>query len=321
MLSDWLAEAIVGFTNWWPAGTMLSYTFMVKAFIAGILVSLICGAVGSLVVGNRMAFFSDALAHTAFAGVALGLLLGLLTGAARGSFFYLHGIPFIMVGFGVVVGLAIAFVRERTGLTSDTVIGVFFAWAVGFGAVLLSAVGKRGYFRVEQFIFGDPLAISETGLLVLALLGLLTLGLLLFMYNQLLFASFNPSLARSRNISVRLGNYLFIALLAMIVNLCVSTVGALLINAMLVVPAATAANLCRNMRQMFWVSILLSLLASVGGIWFTFAFHPVIGGSELELGASGVVVVLTVLLFFASMIVGPWWKGRSVDAPPAAAKA
>src|SRR5262249_16315560 len=152
-----------------------------------------------------------------------------------------------MIGFGILVGLAIAFVRDQTSLTSDTVIGVFFAGAVGFGALLLKALSRKSYYSPENFLFGSPGTVTSEELIYLFLLVLVTGGFLYWMYNRLIFTSFNPSLARSRQIPVRLCSYLFIALLALIVNLSLKIVGALLINALLIVPAATAANCCRNM--------------------------------------------------------------------------
>src|SRR5207248_6381394 len=156
-------------------------------------------------------------------------------------------------------GLGIAYVRERTALASDTVIGVFFAGAIGFGAMLFKALNARSYMTPENFLFGDPTYVSTVDLLALLVLTLLTGAVLAWIYNQLVFTSFNASLARSRRFSMRLCNYLFIVLLAVIVNLSLKTVGALLINALLVVPAATAGNLSRNLRQMFWLSLGLSL--------------------------------------------------------------
>jgi zinc transport system permease protein len=307
---EWLEQPIQEFSNLFPPGSFLWHMFMVKALLGILLVSLICGAVGSLVVSNRMAFFSDALAHTAFAGIAIGLLTGLAIGAVKDSMFYHQGIPFIMVALGIIVGLAIAFVRERTELASDTVIGVFFAWAMGFGALLLSTLGPRGYYKVENFLFGSPITISVLDLIILAVLAVLTLALLLFMYNQMVFTSFNPSLARSRNMSLRLCNYLFIILLAMIVNLCLKAVGALLINALLIVPAATAANLCRNMRQLFWTTMAISVTLSVLGLWLSFEVVIPMAGGDLTFGPGGAIVVLNVLLFFVSMLVaGPRRKG------------
>src|SRR5262249_33606136 len=156
----------------------------------------------------------------------------------------------VMVAFGILVGVAIAYVRETTNLANDTVIGVFFAGAIGFGAMLFKALAARRFVNPDAFLFGDPLLVSKWDTIVLFGLAFLTGGVLTWIYNRLVFTSFNQSLARSRQIPVRYCNYVFIVLLALIVNLSVTTVGALLINALLVVPAATANNLARNMRQL-----------------------------------------------------------------------
>src|SRR5438552_1021825 len=123
MQIDWLSALIDRAAN-----TLNIARYELLAFVVVVLVSTICGAVGSLVVGNRMAFFSDALAHSAFAGVGLGLLVGLLTGAEGNSF--LPWLTAIMVVFGILVGVGIVFVREKSGQANDTIIGVFFAGAI-----------------------------------------------------------------------------------------------------------------------------------------------------------------------------------------------
>src|ERR1700680_602679 len=115
-MTAWLDNLIEAMCRNVFAGTFLAQEFTLRALLAIILVSLICGAVGSLVVGNRMAFFSDALAHCAFAGVAIGLLTALIFPAPKGAPFYTWGMSAMMVGFGIAVGLAIAFVKERSSL-------------------------------------------------------------------------------------------------------------------------------------------------------------------------------------------------------------
>jgi zinc transport system permease protein len=302
-LSNLLEEAIVSLASWFPEGSFLGFEPNVKGLLAVILVSLICGAVGSLVVGNRMAFFSDALAHCTFAGISLGLLTGVAFGLVDNKAFFDWGIPAIMVVFGILVGLGIAFVRESTTLTSDTVIGVFFAGAIGLGAMLMKRLNRLTYFNPENFLFGSMATVSADNLLLLAGVALVTFTVLGLLYNQLVFTSFNPSLARSRRIPVRLCSYLFIALLALIINLCLSIVGALLINALLLVPVATACNVCRNLRQLFWLTTGLCLVTGVGGMWLSWEFDIADGG--------GSIVVLGVFLFFLSMLLGPLaarWK-------------
>jgi zinc transport system permease protein len=311
VLTDWLETAITTLARLFPAGFFLSSPDSLRGLLAVLLVCFVCGTVGSLVVGNRMAFFSDALAHCAFAGVALGLLTGLLAGLPISSNFYHWGVIAIMVFFGVLIGIAIVFVREKTTLASDTVIGVFFAGAIGFGAMLLSALGNRSRLKPEQFLFGNPFWVNNEDMLTLIALALVTGLLLVWIYNRLVFASFNSSLARSRRFPMRMFNYVFIILLALIVNLSLKTVGALLINSMLIVPAATASNLCRNMRQMFWLSLGLSLLSGLAGYWAALTLHlpDPGGGAPIYFGAGGTIVVVSMLLFFTSMMVGPKIRG------------
>lgn len=280
------------------------HAYQFRAILSVLLVTAICGMVGALVVGNRMAFFSDAMAHCAFAGVALGVVLTLTLGTPAEQESLRWIIPLVMVGFGALVGLAIAYVRERTELASDTVIGVFFAGAIGFGAMLLSALKQRRAIDPETFLFGSPLYVQDVDFLYLTILFVLTIVTILWRYNHLLLASFNPSLARSRRVSIRLNNYLFILLLALIVNLSIVTVGALLINAMLVVPAATASNMSRNLRQMFWLTLGTSIFSGLAGLYLAATYRMRIGTAEpVEFGPSGTIICVTVILFFFSMFV------------------
>jgi zinc transport system permease protein len=310
-LTDLVDSAVRCFCNLWPEGWFFHYAFNVHGLLAILMVALVCGAIGSLVVGNRMAFFSDALAHTAFAGMAFALILFvfILPSVANVRDWTI----LIMIIFGIVVGLGIAWVQERTSLASDTVIGVFFAGAIGFGAVFMKAVaGHREFFSLENFLFGDPLTTTAADLLYLFLLVIATALFLIFIYNPLVFTTFNVSLARSRRIRIRVCNYLFIAFLGVIVNLCLHIVGALLINALLIVPAATAANISRNMRQMFWWSIVLCLTVGCAGqiVSWELVVPGRSPGSRIQFGTGGIIVVLSVLLFFLSIALGPLWRDR-----------
>jgi zinc transport system permease protein len=318
---DWLERAVDWVLALFPHSDYGFFGIQATVFglLAVIVVSLICGFVGSLVIGSRMAFFSDALAHAAFAGISIGfltaLVFGLLGRFNKPEDFFDIATP-IMVGFGILVGLGIAYVGERTALANDTVIGVFFAGAMGFGAMLLKGISQLGhYFNPEDFLFGSPATVSSRGLQMLCLLAALTAGLLALMYNQMLFTSFNPSLARSRRVWVRFCTYLFIALLAVIINVCLLTVGALLINALLIVPAATASNLARNLRQMFWATVGLSLAVGITG--YVLAYHLQVrlpSGRPLTFGSGGMIVVLSVVLFFLSMGLAAWQRRRVVKA-------
>jgi zinc transport system permease protein len=298
----WLAEFVRSAADFF--GTDL---FVIRSIMMLVALCLLCGMVGAMVVGNRMAFFSDAMAHCALAGIALGVLSVVLSGTDRATEAWL--VPLVMVAFGVAVGAAMVYVRDRTGLAHDTVIGVFFALALGFGAMLVKMVQTVSRISIETFLFGNLLMVSETDVLMISAAAALVFGVFLWRYNQLMFASFNPSLARTRRMSVTINNYLFIVLLALVVNLSIKAVGALLINALLVVPAAAAANVSRNLRQMFWMTVGFCLASGVIGYWFSQRFELSVGTAQnVRFAPSGVIVVTSVGLFFGSMAVVAVWN-------------
>lgn len=304
---EWLEHAIEMMGNQFSPETFFSYAFNIKATLAILFTCLLCGCVGGLVVGNRMAFFSDALAHCAFAGIALGLCLFMLFNVTDQQFRDMT--MTIMIVFGIFVGLLIAWVRERTNLASDTVIGVFFAFAIGIGAVFMNIVARRRrVFDIEAFIFGDPLVVRPHELVYLAILFIVTIVFLLWYYNDLVLMSVHPSLALSRNVRVRLLRYLLIVLLGILVNLCLWVVGSLLINGLLIVPAATAANLARNVRQLFWWTLAVSLVSGLGGQWLSWELGQ---RYQLRLNSGGPIIVLCCLFFFATLAIRPLLRGRS----------
>jgi zinc transport system permease protein len=311
-LAGWLDCGIDALTELpWPDDTFATYGYNVRGILATLVVCFVCGALGTLVVGNRMSFFSDALAHCAFAGVGLGLVICVLTGSipipgdALGTTLFHQRITTIMVCFGVGVGLLIAFVREQTGLASDTVIGVFYAASIGLGAVFTRMVSGQRFFNIEDFIFGNPTSATSWQVVLLILLAAGAALFLGVMYNWLLLASASPSLALSRRVPVRLCRYSLIVLLALMVNLSQQITGTLLINGLLIVPAATAANLASNLRQMFWFSIAIALAVGAAGYLLSWEMSCRSDG-RFAVGISGSIVVLSALLFALSMLLRRW---------------
>jgi zinc transport system permease protein len=288
----------------------------VNALLAITLVGLVCGSVGSLVIGNRMSFFSDAMAHCAFAGVSLGLLTVIIVDPAPGRIddsAYRWLVPLVMILFGAAVGVGIAYFREHSNLAADSIIGVFFALAIGFGAMLIPEVNKRGQrFDPEAFLFGSPMFAQAEDQLLLIVLGMLVFVFIVVRFNSVVFASFSPSLARSRRVSVRLNQYLFVVLLSLVVNLSIKVVGVLLINALLVVPAAAASNCARNTRQLFLISLGLTL--GCGWVGYFISKNWVLklpGVQPVEFRMGGTIVVLTVLCFFVTAFLARL-RGRHV---------
>ena len=289
--------------------------FVVNSFIAVVLLGVTCGSIGSTVVGNRMAFFSDAMAHTAFAGVALALLSVIFFAGIRSTKAadpYLWVVLPVMVGTGCVVGVLMTAARERTGLTNDTVIGVFFAAAVGLATMVLPEVRKVVNIDPEQFLYGSILFVTGEDIAYLAALCVLTVASVAWRYNAWAAAAINPSLAKSRGVAVRLDSYLFAVLLALVVNVALRSVGILLINALLVVPAAAAANVARNAREVFALTLAGTVAACVLGLWVSHSVRLPVGPPPgLEVRPAGTIVVLCVLGFIGTMALGSLRRSRS----------
>jgi zinc transport system permease protein len=293
-----LIAAMTGFLELDPI-----FQLYLNAYCAIALTCAITGILGTFIVGNRLAFFSDALAHCAFTGIALGLLLALLQQGLSEQAIDDRFVPIVMMIAGVCFAVGIVYVREQTALPSDTIIAVFFAGAIGFGVMLLAGLRRFTSIDPDQYLFGNPLFVNAVDLIALGcLICILLVGLRWF--NPFLLSSFSTSLARSRQINTHLLQYLFVILIALAVNISIRAVGVLLINAMLLVPAATAANLARNIRQFFWLTLGISLTTGLLGLWLSDHLAIPVANSRqpLQFGPSGLIVVFSVILFFLSTI-------------------
>lgn len=244
--------------------------FMQQALVALILLAPMAATMGVQVVSFRMAFFSDAISHSAFAGVALGLIFSINPHVA-------------MPVFGILVGLGIMAVQRNSALSSDTIIGVFFSAVMAFGLAVVSrdnAVARD----LQQFLYGDILTITETDIRWLIGLFFALAAFQIWGYNRLLYIGLNSVVAKAHRINVFFWQYLFAGLLALVVMFSVWAVGVLLVTALLIVPAATARNLARTAGGMFWWSILVSVTSAVAGL--------VLSAQEWAGTATGATVVL-----------------------------
>lgn len=236
--------------EWAQAGSMY---FMKNALLALLVISPLFGVLSTMVVTRRMSFFSDALGHSAFTGVAIGAICGLaepLWGA---------------VVFAVLLALLFTVVRRRTNLASDTVIGVFSSTAVALG-IFIATLNGGSFTRFNAYLIGDILSVTpgKIGLLLLTLLGVLALWGASF--NKLILSAVHPALADSRGIGVFLQDALFSVAVAVVVTLSMSWVGLLVINSLLVLPAASARNLAKNMFQYHLFALLAAVSSGVAGL-------------------------------------------------------
>lgn len=256
--------------------------FMKRAILAMLFIAPAAAAVGVPLVHFRMAFFSDAIGHSAFTGVAIGVLLGvhpLLT----------------MVAFGLFVAWAITLVKGRTELTPDTVIGVFFSTVIALGIAVISA--QKGLTRnLQAYLYGDLLAVSGLELLWMAGLLLAVCVYLFLTYNKIMLLGVHEGFAKSMGVPVRALELSFAIVVALVVTTAIRAVGILLVTALLVVPAASARNVARGAPGAFWASIAISVLSGLLGIAVSYYLDT----------ATGATVVLFAAAFFAATAL---WKG------------
>ena len=252
------------------------YEFMRLALLAVLLIAPLLGALGTVVVANRLAFFSEAVGHAAFTGIALGVILGLADPM------------WPMVGFALLLALAIAWVRRRGGLSSDTAIGLVMAFTVSLGIVILSRGGN--FARDTNFLIGDMLGITPRDVAGLAGLAVVALALFLAFFNRLLLASASPALARSRARRPGAAELLFAAMLAVVVTCSLPWIGILVINALLILPAAAARNLARSTAQFFGWAVAFSLVAGVAGLVASF-YASTATGATIVLAAMGIYLL------------------------------
>ena len=230
---------------------MLSYRFMQRALWGVLLIMPLFSLLGTMVVNQGLSFFSDALGHSAMTGVGLGVLLGLSDQTPA------------MIAFAVVFALLMNTIRHSRLSSSDTVIGVFSSCGVALGLVLLSRGSFSGY---QSLLIGDILSITADRLWVLGGTLAAVMALWLLCANGFLAVSISPSLARSRGMAVRWLDNLFVVVIAVVVMLAIRWVGLLLINAMLVLPAAAARNIARGMRGYTLLALVFSLFSGVLGL-------------------------------------------------------
>lgn len=262
--------------GWAGAGYLpeaLAYGFVVNALFAGLLIGPVLGGLGTLVVVKRFAFFSEAVGHAALTGVAIGILLGEPYTGPYGSLF----------GYCLLFGLLLNYLRNRTGLSPDTLIGVFLSVSLAVGAsLLLVLAGRINIHILENVLFGSVLTVNAQDLAVLTLVSLLVMALTIPLYNRFMLASFNPQLASVRGVAVKPLDYLFVMLVALVTVAAVKVIGAILVGALLVIPAAAARLLSQSLKGFFWLSVLIATFCTLIGIFLPIALElPVPSGASI----------------------------------------
>ncbi len=260
---------------------VFQFPFMLRALLAGLLVALTAGTVGVFVVQRGLSFLGDGLAHAAFGGVALGLLLEIAQPL------------WIALPFTLLASLGIAWVRTQTRLSSDTAIGIFFAVSVALGVLFISL--KPGYtVDAWSLLFGSILGVGQGDLLVIAAVAVLSLLLIILLWGRLAYATFDGELAQTDGVNIAWLEYLLFALTAVIIVASVKVVGVILIAAYLVIPAASARLMSHSLLRMSLLSIGFGLFSTVFGLLASY-FLDVPSGSTIILTQAAIFVLVALL--------------------------
>jgi len=265
----------------------LTYTFVINALLCALLIGPTLGAIGTLVVAKRMAFFSSAIGNAALTGIAIGIILGEPVAAPYVSLF----------SFAILFAIYLNFSRNRSGMSHDTLIGVFLAASLALGSTLMLGVTKKINVHIlDNFLFGSIITASSSDISLLVFAVIAAVGIGMKNYNKFLLSGLNPSLASVRQVPVIKYEYIFVILIALITVASVKIVGAVLVEALLIIPAAAARNISRSLKSFVIWSVLISTISAITGIILPMQL-------ELSVPTGGAIIIIATLFFIATLLV------------------
>ena len=245
---------------------LLQWDFMKNAFLAIIIMCPLFGLVSTMIVTGKMSFFSDALGHSAFTGIAIGCICGI-------------GNPtWVAVVFSVVFALLFSFVRSRSSQTADTLIGVFSSTAVALG-IFIATFGGGSFTKYNTYLIGDILSVTPGQIGMLAIILMSVILFWVIFNNKMVLTNIYPQLASSRGISTGLMQTVFTTVIAVIVTLAISWVGLLILNSLLVLPGAASRNVSKNLKQYHLFSVVFALVAGMAGLVVSYYLGTSAGAS------------------------------------------
>lgn len=263
----------------------MEYDFMKNAFLAMLIITPLFGILGTMIVNNRMAFFSDALGHSAFTGIAVGVVFGL------------SDTNLSMIIFAIAFALLLNWIKRRNTVSTDTIISVFSSLGTAAGLVILSRNGN--FSEYSSLLVGDILSITPKEIILLFAIFIVTIIFWGLCFNKLHALSINESLAKSKGILTSLLDHCFVVIIALIIMLSIRWVGILIINALLILPAASSRNLASNMREYHRFAIEISMFSGILGLVVSY-YNSTATGPTIVIAASAV--------FFLTLAAKPFVK-------------
>jgi len=278
----------------------LQFAFMRNALLAGVLVSVACGIIGTFVVVNRIVFISGGIAHAAYGGIGLGyfvkynLLPTLLAGSTlaqdqRPGYFPIVG----AIVFSLLSALGMGWVQRRTRERADTVIGVL--WAIGMSVGIVFVDLTAGYkVDLMSYLFGSILAVPRPDLIVMVVLDAVIVLLVALLYKELLAISFDETFALIENVPVDAVYLVLLSMIALTVVMLMRVVGLIMVIAMLTIPAAISGQFTKDLKKMMALAVVLGMVFTTTGLWISYAWNLTSGASIILV--AGLAYLLTLLI-------------------------
>ena len=267
----------------------LQFEFMQNALIAGLLASVICGVMGTMVVVNRIVFLSGGIAHAAFGGIGL-------------AFFF--GWPYLVgtIGFSVIAALVMAIITLKAKHRADTIIGVIWAIGMALGILLLDLT--PGYnVDLMSYLFGSILTVPDSDIWMMVGVAAVIFGVVTYFYNDYLALSYDEEFAQIRGVRVNTLYVLMIVMLALGVVMIIQVVGLILVIALMTIPPYIAEKYSKSLVSMMVLSSVLSALFTVIGLWLSYVFNLTSGASIIIVAGVGFLISLGVEQLMASGLV------------------
>ena len=263
----------------------IDYQFMKNALVAIILITPIFAILGTMIVNNKMAFFSDALGHSALTGIALGSLIGI------------SNLNIGMIIFAIGFALLLNYVKNKTTYGADTIISVFSSIAIALGLAILANTGN--FNQYSSYLVGDILSITDTEIFYVFIIAVVVLVFWYFTFNKLHLISINRALAKSKGIKTKKIDNIFAVLIAIVVMISIRWIGILLINSLLILPAASSRNIAKNMRWYHLYAVVFSLFSGISGLIASYYFNIPTGP---------MIVIISGAIYFITLFVKWYFK-------------
>ena len=286
---DWIRQFVEGSQLFFAS---LEQTWLQRALIAAILIGILCSLVGVFVILRGYVFMGEAIAHSAFAGAALALVIG-------------ANPLLVILLFGIISALSIGAVNEKKIMRDEVIIGVFFSFTMALAIFFIGLLPSYST-NVESILFGRVLLITKLNFDLLTIFTIIIVAMIILMEKEFYIITFDSELAQAMGIPVRIIDYTFLIMVALAIDVSLNAIGALLVFAFLVTPAAAAYQWTYKIEKMMILSVIIGIISSVGGLYLSFIY-------DLPSGATMVILVTTI--FFISFVLSPKRKAGTLECP------